>query len=65
MRTARAFYGERNFDEAFGVGLDEVLDEGLTERLRERLSARRRHAIDAAHAADVPEGRPDAPQGDA
>jgi CDP-diacylglycerol--glycerol-3-phosphate 3-phosphatidyltransferase len=38
VRTARAFYGERNFDEAFGGGLDEVLGEGLTERLRERLS---------------------------
>ncbi len=38
VRTARAFYGERNFDEAFGGGLDEVLGEGLTERLRARLS---------------------------
>jgi len=42
IRTARAFYGERNFDEAFGGGLDEILGEGLTERLRERLAHRRR-----------------------
>jgi len=42
IRTARAFYGERNFDEAFGGGLAEVLGEGLTERLRERLSNRLR-----------------------
>ena len=42
VRTARAFYGERNFDEAFGGGLDEVLGEGLTDRLRERLSNRLR-----------------------
>jgi CDP-diacylglycerol--glycerol-3-phosphate 3-phosphatidyltransferase len=38
VRTARAFYGARNFDEAFGAGLDEVLGERLTERLRERLA---------------------------
>jgi CDP-diacylglycerol--glycerol-3-phosphate 3-phosphatidyltransferase len=42
IRTARAFYGERNFDEAFGGGLDEILGEGRTERLRERLSHRLR-----------------------
>jgi hypothetical protein len=42
IRTARAFYGERNFDEAFGGGLDEVLGEGRTERLRERLAHRLR-----------------------
>jgi hypothetical protein len=42
VRTARAFYGERNFDEAFGGGLDEVLGEGRTERLRERLAHRLR-----------------------
>jgi CDP-diacylglycerol--glycerol-3-phosphate 3-phosphatidyltransferase len=42
VRTARAFYGERNFDEAFGGGLDEVLGAGRTERLRERLSGRLR-----------------------
>lgn len=42
VRTARAFYGERNFDEAFGGGLDEVLGEGRTERLRERLALRLR-----------------------
>jgi CDP-diacylglycerol--glycerol-3-phosphate 3-phosphatidyltransferase len=42
IRTARAFYGERNFDEAFGGGLDEILGEGRTERLRERLSSRLR-----------------------
>ncbi len=46
VRTARAFYGERNFDEAFGGGLDEVLGEGLTERLRERLSSRLRSGAD-------------------
>jgi hypothetical protein len=46
VRTARAFYGERNFDEAFGGGLDEVLGEGLTERLRERLSNRLRSGAD-------------------
>lgn len=42
VRTARAFYGERNFDEAFGGGLEEVLGEGLAERLRERLATRLR-----------------------
>ena len=42
VRTARAFYGARNFDEAFGGGLDEVLGEGRTERLRERLAHRLR-----------------------
>lgn len=42
VRTARAFYGERNFDEAFGGSLDEFLGEGLTERLRERLATRLR-----------------------
>jgi CDP-diacylglycerol--glycerol-3-phosphate 3-phosphatidyltransferase len=42
VRTARAFYGARNFDEAFGSGLDEVLGEGRTERLRERLAHRLR-----------------------
>jgi CDP-diacylglycerol--glycerol-3-phosphate 3-phosphatidyltransferase len=42
IRTARAFYGERNFDEAFGGGLDEILGEGRTERLRERLAHRLR-----------------------
>lgn len=42
VRTARAFYGERNFDEAFGGGLDEVLGAGRTERLRERLAHRLR-----------------------
>jgi CDP-diacylglycerol--glycerol-3-phosphate 3-phosphatidyltransferase len=48
IRTARAFYGERNFDEAFGGGLDEVLGEGLTERLRERLAHRLRATSDGA-----------------
>jgi len=38
IRAARALYGHRNFDEAFGEDLDEVLGEGLTERLRERLA---------------------------
>jgi CDP-diacylglycerol---glycerol-3-phosphate 3-phosphatidyltransferase len=51
VRTARAFYGARNFDEAFGGGLDEVLGEGRTERLRERLAHRLRatsgDAVDA------------------
>jgi len=42
VRTSRAFYGARNFDEAFGGGLDEVLGEGRTERLRERLAHRLR-----------------------
>ena len=42
VRTARAFYGARNFDEAFGGSLDEVLGEGRTERLRERLAHRLR-----------------------
>jgi len=46
VRTARAFYGERNFDEAFGGGLDEVLGEGRTERLRERLAHRLRAGSD-------------------
>jgi phosphatidylglycerophosphate synthase len=41
IRTARAFYGEHNFDEAFGGGLDEVLGETGRERLRERLASRR------------------------
>lgn len=44
VRTARAFYGARNFDEAFGGSLDEVLGEGRTERLRERLAHRLRRA---------------------
>jgi hypothetical protein len=65
VRTARAFYGERNFDEAFGGGLDEVLGEGLTERLRERLSSRLRHAVDASHMADVVRRRPRGPRDDA
>jgi len=51
IRTARAFYGARNFDEAFGGDLDEVLGEGRTERLRERLAHRLRStsgdAVDA------------------
>lgn len=42
VRTARAFYGEHNFDEAFGAGLDEILGEPVRERLRERLALRRR-----------------------
>ena len=42
VRTARAFYGARNFDEAFGGGLDDVLGEGRTERLRERFAQRLR-----------------------
>jgi CDP-diacylglycerol--glycerol-3-phosphate 3-phosphatidyltransferase len=42
VRTARAFYGARNFDEAFGGNLDEFLGEGRTERLRERLANRLR-----------------------
>jgi CDP-diacylglycerol--glycerol-3-phosphate 3-phosphatidyltransferase len=42
VRTSRAFYGARNFDEAFGGSLDEVLGEGRTERLRERLAHRLR-----------------------
>jgi len=46
IRTARAFYGERNFDEAFGGGLDEILGEGRTERLRERLAHRLRTGTD-------------------
>ena len=46
VRTARAFYGARNFDEAFGSGLDEVLGEGRTERLRERLAHRLRTTTD-------------------
>ena len=51
VRTARAFYGARNFDEAFGGDLDTVLGEGRTERLRERLATRLRNgrgdAVDA------------------
>jgi phosphatidylglycerophosphate synthase len=43
VRTARAFYGARNFDEAFGGDLDSVLGEGRTERLRERLATRLRN----------------------
>lgn len=43
VRTARAFYGARNFDEAFGGDLDTVLGEGRTERLRERLATRLRN----------------------
>jgi CDP-diacylglycerol---glycerol-3-phosphate 3-phosphatidyltransferase len=58
VRTARAFYGERNFDEAFGGGLDELLGEGLTERLRERLSSRFKQAVDASHVAGVVRRRP-------
>jgi hypothetical protein len=46
VRTARAFYGERNFDEAFGGSLDDLLGEGLTERLRERLATRLRATSD-------------------
>ena len=46
VRTARAFYGARNFDEAFGGGLDEILGEGRTERLRERLAHRLRSTTD-------------------
>jgi len=42
IRTARAFYGEHNFDEAFGLGLDEILGEPVRDRLRERLALRRR-----------------------
>ena len=57
VRTARAFYGDRNFDdavigtardelrnfdEAFGGNLDDFLGEGRTERLRERLASRLR-----------------------
>jgi len=42
VRTARAFYGERNFDEAFGGSLDDFLGEGRTERLKERLANRLR-----------------------
>jgi CDP-diacylglycerol--glycerol-3-phosphate 3-phosphatidyltransferase len=48
VRTARAFYGERNFDEAFGGGLDDVLGQGRTERLRERLAHRLRSTSDGA-----------------
>ena len=48
IRTARAFYGARNFDEAFGGDLDEVLGEGRTERLRERLANRLRTGPGAA-----------------
>ncbi len=48
VRTARAFYGARNFDEAFGGDLDEVLGEGRTERLRERLANRLRATPGAA-----------------
>jgi len=44
IRTARAFYGARNFDEAFGGDLDELLGEGRTARLRERLAHRMRSA---------------------
>jgi len=44
VRAARAFYGARNFDEAFGGSLDEVLGEGRAERLRERLAQRIRHS---------------------
>jgi len=66
VRTARAFYGERNFDEAFGEGLDAVLGEGPTERLRERLSNRLRAGTDGrvgaavrrARRADAPDGVP-------
>jgi CDP-diacylglycerol--glycerol-3-phosphate 3-phosphatidyltransferase len=51
VRTARAFYGARNFDEAFGGDLDTVLGEGRTERLGERLATRLRNgrgdAVDA------------------
>jgi CDP-diacylglycerol---glycerol-3-phosphate 3-phosphatidyltransferase len=46
VRTARAFYGERNFDEAFGGSLDDFLGEGRTERLRERLATRLRATSD-------------------
>lgn len=62
VRTARAFYGERNFDEAFGGGLDEVLGEGLPERLRERLSSRLKHGVDADHVGDAVRRRPREPQ---
>lgn len=65
VRTARAFYGARNFDEAFGGDLDEVLGEGRTERLRERLANRLRTGPGAAvvrrvRAGDGDEG-PDGP----
>jgi len=59
VRTARAFYGERNFDEAFGGGLDEVLGEGLTDRLRERLSNRLRGGSVARRARGPVEDDPD------
>ncbi len=51
VRTARAFYGARNFDEAFGGDLDEILGEGRTERLRERLAHRLR--VSSGTARDV------------
>jgi len=53
VRTARAFYGERNFDEAFGGSLDEFLGEGRTERLKERLASRLRATSDGRVGAAV------------
>lgn len=50
VRTARAFYGENNFDEAFGAGLDEILGEPVRDRLRERLALRRRTSESALDA---------------
>lgn len=46
VRTARAFYGARNFDEAFGGSIEEVLGEGPAHRLRERLAHRIRSTAD-------------------
>ena len=68
VRTARAFYGARNFDEAFGGDLDSVLGEGRTERLRERLASRLRNgrgdAVEAVGAVVRRVRRDDGPTGD-
>jgi CDP-diacylglycerol---glycerol-3-phosphate 3-phosphatidyltransferase len=66
VRTARAFYGERNFDEAFGGSLDEFLGEGLAERLRERLASRIRSTTEGRVGAAVRRVRGDVddPAGD-
>jgi len=40
IRASRAFYGQHNFDEAFGEDIDEVLGERAAQGLRERLAVR-------------------------
>jgi CDP-diacylglycerol--glycerol-3-phosphate 3-phosphatidyltransferase len=65
VRTARAFYGERNFDEAFGSSLEEFLGHGLTERLRERLATRLRATADGRVGTAVRRVRRDGEDGQA